>query len=214
MRFLRGKSSPADTGTGPDAAVEVSAPTPDGVEPARPPGKGRPTPSRREAEGRRRGPAPPPPKNQREALRRMRSTKQERREASATRRQRMLAGDEKYLLPRDRGADKAYTRDIVDSRRSLMSLFMPLALVILVVIFIPSPALAQFTSLLTTAMLLTMLVEGFLLGRLVNRKVRERYPETTASKLGLGFYAFTRATQIRRLRVPKPRYSPAAPVDA
>jgi hypothetical protein len=125
----------------------------------------------------------------------------------------MLAGDEKYLLPRDRGADKAYVRDIVDSRRHVMSLFMPMAAFVLLGVFIPSPALRQVTSLLTTAMLLTMLVEGYLLGRLVNRRVRERFPETRASRIGLGFYAFTRATQLRRLRVPKPRYSPSAPVD-
>lgn len=143
----------------------------------------------------------------------MRSTKQERRKESASRRERMLAGDEKYLLPRDRGADKAYARDIIDSRRNVMSLFMPLAAFVLLGVFIPSPELRQFTSLLTTVMLLTMLVEGYLLGRLVNRRVRERFPETRASKIGLGFYAFTRATQIRRLRVPKPRYSPSAPVD-
>ncbi len=216
MRFLRGKGSPADAETRADAGVEVSSAT--AGEPGIPTGgrtagKGRPTPSRREAEGRRRGPAPPPPRTQREALRRMRSTKQERRKESATRRERMLAGDEKYLLPRDRGADKAYVRDIVDSRRHVMSLFMPMAAFVLLGVFIPSPALRQVTSLLTTAMLLTMLVEGYLLGRLVNRRVRERFPETRASRTGLGFYASTRATQLRRLRVPKPRYSPSAPVD-
>ncbi len=214
MRFLRGKNSPAEAEPGPDAGLEVSSAGKSGTPTAgRTVGKGRPTPTRREAEGRRRGPAPPPPRTQREALRRMRSTKQERRKEAATRRERMLAGDEKYLLPRDRGADKAYARDLVDSRRNIMGLFMPLAAVVLLGVFIPYPAFRQFTSLLTTAMLLTMLVEGYLLGRLINRRVRERFPETRASKIGLGFYAFTRATQLRRLRVPKPRYSPSAPVD-
>jgi hypothetical protein len=125
----------------------------------------------------------------------------------------MLAGDEKYLLPRDRGADKAYARDLVDSRRNVMGLFMPLALFILLTILVPSPALQQFASILTTVMLLTMLAEGFVLGRQVNRRVREHFPDTRSSRLGLGMYAFTRATQVRRLRVPKPRHSPASPVD-
>lgn len=216
MRFLRGKSNPADAETGRDPGVGVpaaSAAEPGTPTTGRTAGKGRPTPSRREAEGRRRGPTPPPPRTQREALRRMRSTKQERRRKSATRRERMLAGDERYLLPRDRGADKAYARDLVDSRRHVMSLFMPLAAFVLLGVFMPFPAFRQFTSLLTTAMLLTMLMEGYLLGRLVNRRVRERFPGIRASRIGLGFYAFTRATQIRRLRVPKPRYSPSTPVD-
>ncbi len=123
-----------------------------------------------------------------------------------------MAGDERYLLPRDRGPHKGYARDLVDSRRNVMGLFMPLAVVILLVLFIPIPAVQQYASLLSTAMLLTMLIEGVMLGRLVNNRVRQRFPDAGGSKLGLGFYAFTRATQLRRLRVPKPRVSPGANV--
>src|SRR5579884_3322216 len=45
-------------------------------------GKGRPTPKRRDAEGRRRGPVPPPPRTQREAMKRARGNKEERRRAA------------------------------------------------------------------------------------------------------------------------------------
>lgn len=207
MRFLRGKSSTAD-GEADQDAVEVSPADTS----TRAGGKGRPTPTRREAEGRKRGPVPPPPRTQREALKRLRSSKDERRKAGATRRQRMLAGDQRYLLPRDRGPEKAFARDLVDSRRNVMGLFMPLALFILVTILVPSPALQVFASYVTTAMLLTMVVEGYLLGRLVNRQVRAHFPDTATSRFGLGLYAFTRATQLRRLRVPKPRHTAADPV--
>ena len=202
MRFLRGKAGTRGTES---EAVEL-APSPE-MAPGkgRTPGKGRPTPTRREAEGRRRGPAPPPPRTQREALRRMRGSKEERRTATAERRARMMAGDEKYLMPRDRGPVKAYARDIVDSRRSILGAFMPLAVLVLVVLFIPSPALQQYVSLICMAMLLLMIFEGFLLGRLVNFRVRARYPDAKESRFGLGWYAFTRATQLRRLRVPRPR---------
>ncbi|MQA17263.1 MAG: DUF3043 domain-containing protein [Pseudonocardiaceae bacterium] len=212
VRLLRGKTRSG----GPESSDDADAPgLPDpsaGGARAHNPGKGRPTPRRREAEGHKRGPAPPPPRNQREAMRRFRGSKKERRKDSAVRRERMMAGDERYLLPRDRGPHKAYARDLVDSRRNIMGLFMPLAAVILLVIFIPVPAVQQYASLLSTAMLLTMLVEGVLLGRLVNKQVRERFPDTAGGRLGLGFYAFTRATQLRRLRVPKPRVSPGARV--
>ncbi|MPZ66787.1 MAG: DUF3043 domain-containing protein [Pseudonocardiaceae bacterium] len=224
MKFLRAKSDSREAGAddhGGDAAT-ADAPTRgagDGNGRTHSTGKGRPTPSRRESEARKRGPAPPPPRNQREAIRRFRSSKKERRKDSAERRkdsaerrERMMAGDERYLLARDRGPHKAYARDLVDSRRNVMGLFMPLAAVILLVIFIPIPAVQQYASLLSTAMLLTMLVEGVMLGRLVNKRVRERFPDAAGSKLGLGFYAFTRATQLRRLRVPKPRVSPGADV--
>ncbi|HEY3896636.1 MAG TPA: DUF3043 domain-containing protein [Pseudonocardiaceae bacterium] len=175
-------------------------------------GKGRPTPSRREAEGRKRGPAPPPPQTQREALRRMRGTKEERRNATAQRRERMLAGDEKYLLPRDRGPVKAYVRDLVDSRRHLAGVFMPLAVLVIVVILVPSPLVQQYVSLVSMVMLLAIIVEGVLLGRTINRHVRQRFPDAAESTSGLGLYAIMRATQLRRLRVPKPRVARGEPI--
>ncbi len=124
----------------------------------------------------------------------------------------MMAGDEKYLLPRDRGPVKAYARDLVDSRRNVAGLFMPLALLVVLVILIPSPPVQQYVSLLSMAMLVTMIAEGVLLGRIINRRVRARFPDSKVSPMSLGFYALTRATQLRRLRVPKPRVGHGDPV--
>jgi hypothetical protein len=142
----------------------------------------------------------------------MRGSKEERRNATAERRARMMAGDEKYLLPRDRGPVKAYVRDLVDSRRHLAGAFMPLALLVVLVILVPSPVVQQYVSLLSMTMLLAIIVEGVLLGRVVNRRVRERFPTAKESGTSLGFYAMTRATQLRRLRVPKPRLGPGDPI--
>ena len=97
-------------------------------------GKGRPTPKRRDAEAKRRGPAPPPPRTQREAsklAKANRPSREDQRAAAAARREGMARGDDRYLLPRDRGPVKAYIRDVVDSRPHIMGLFMPLALVVL-----------------------------------------------------------------------------------
>ena len=196
MRFLRG-----NTGSGaaePEPAVERTLDPEDVSHRARNVGKGRPTPSRRETQGRRRGPAPPPPRTQREALRRMRGSKAQRRE-------RMLAGDQSYLLPRDQGPVKAYVRDLVDSRRHLAGAFMPLALLVIVVVLVPSPVLQESVSFVSMAMFIGVVIEGVLLGRTVTRHVRERFPNSAESGTSLGFYAMTRATQLRRLRVPKPR---------
>lgn len=212
VRFLRGKTGSGAADPEPEPPVETEADPDDVGQRPRTAGKGRPTPSRREAEGRKRGPAPPPPRTQREALRRMRGSKDERRSAAADRRERMLAGDEKYLLARDRGPVKAYVRDLVDSRRHLAGAFMPLALLVIVVILVPSPFVQQYVSLVSMAMLLAIIVEGVLLGRTVTRRVRERFPDTSDSGASLGFYAMTRATQLRRLRVPKPRIDRGDPV--
>ena len=210
MRFLRGITGPG--ATEPEPVVEGKRPAEDVSHRTHAVGKGRPTPRRREAEGRKRGPAPPPPRTQREALRRMRGTKTQRRTAAAERRERMLAGDQKYLLPRDQGPVKAYVRDLVDSRPHLAGAFMPLALLVIVVILVPSPVMQQYVSLVSTAMLLAIVIEGVLLGRTVKRRVRERFPHATESGASLGFYAMTRATQLRRLRVPKPRVGRGDPI--
>jgi hypothetical protein len=50
-----------------------------------------------------------------------------------------------------------------------------------------------------------MVLEGILLGRQVTQQVRVRFPKEQAGAVSLGWYAFTRASQIRRLRIPKAR---------
>ncbi|MEO6090073.1 MAG: DUF3043 domain-containing protein [Umezawaea sp.] len=212
MRFLR-RSSNESTATVDDTAPEVV----DDLDKSRTPGKGRPTPKRREAQGRRTGPVPPPPRTQREALKRARGnkskmSKEDRRAASADRRAKMLAGDEKYLLPRDRGPVKAYIRDLVDARRNLMGLFMPLAIVVFAALLTPLVIVQTYATFVTTFMLLAMVLEGIVLGRIVTKKVRAKFPTEPIRGLSIGWYSFIRASQLRRLRVPKPRVSPGAVV--
>jgi hypothetical protein len=175
-------------------------------------GKGRPTPKRREAEVRRRGPAAPPPRNQREAAKRARVNKDDRRQAAADRRAGLASGDEKYLMPRDKGPVKEYVRDVVDSRRHLIGLFMPLAVVVLIATVAPVPLLQVFAAPATLVIVLVMLLDGIVLGRTINRRVRVKFPTAKGGGLSLGWYAFSRAMQIRRLRLPKPRLKPGAAV--
>ena len=215
MRFLRRKEaeSTAEPDSGEDAAVD------DAQNKSHTPGKGRPTPKRREAEQRRRGPIAPPPRTTREAMRRARGNKDERKELSAKhreirakQRERMMAGDDQYLMPRDRGPVKAYIRDLVDSRRNLLGLFMPLAILIFVALLVPDPRVQSLTTLLCLAMLVVMIFEGMMSGRRITRLVREKFPKETVRGLSIGWYSFIRASQIRKLRVPKPRVRPGAKV--
>ncbi|WP_028922767.1 DUF3043 domain-containing protein [Pseudonocardia acaciae] len=218
MRFLRRRSDDAaDTAVeGSEAEVEDATTIKDAFGRSYTPAKGRPTPKRRDAEGKRRGPAPPPPKTQREAqklARKNRASRAERRKEAAERRGRMLAGDERALLPRDRGPVKAYVRDIVDSRPHLAGLFMPLAgLVILSLVLQSTPVIQSYVSLFCMAMMVAMALEGVLLGRRVTQLARARFPKENISPLGLGWYAFSRSSQIRKLRVPKPKVKRGDPV--
>ncbi|TQF73551.1 DUF3043 domain-containing protein [Rhodococcus spelaei] len=214
MKLLRrGNADNSDNGD--HEVVESTA-----VEPspsAETAGKGRPTPSRREAEGRRRGPVAPAPltaKEARDRRKQTRGSKEDRKQASverradaADRRARMLAGEDKYLLPRDKGPVRADVRDLVDSRRHLVGLFMPLAILLILAMFL-NPAIQAIVTLAMLIMMLFMLVEGYLMGRRINRQVRERYPDSIDGGFKLGWYAFVRASQIRKMRAPQPRVSP------
>lgn len=214
MRFLRRKdaeSTDVDTDGGEAEFSEEDA----ARNKAHTPGKGRPTPKRREAEQRKRGPVAPPPRTTREALKRARGNKEERKELSAkrreiraTQRERMMAGDEKYLMPRDRGPVKAFIRDSVDSRRNLLGLFMPLAILIFIALLVPNPAVQSYTTLLCLLMLVAMIIEGILLGARLTKQVRQKFPKEPVRGLSVGWYAFIRSSQLRKLRVPKPRVRP------
>ncbi len=186
--------------------------------------KGRPTPKRDER--RKRGPVAPAPMTAAEARRRRKEMRQKltreerkaekvaRRADMTERRERMMAGEEAYLLPRDRGPVRRYVRDIVDARRSALGLFMPAAL-FLIFIMIGAPTLVA-QDILSYAMLVlvvVMVVDGFILGRKVNRMVDAKFPENTESGWKLGFYAASRASQLRRMRAPRPQVERGAKVD-
>jgi hypothetical protein len=213
VSLLRRSSSPTGSSTGKAAEASAAQPTAESVRVAGgTAAKGRPTPKRREAENRRRGPAPAPPKTQREAAKFAKANRppkeeqrEQRRREAERRRAGMARGEDKYLPPRDRGAVRAYVRDVVDSRPHLLGLFMPLALVVVASVLVPVPAVQQYMSLFSLAMLMVMIAEGVYLGLSTTRSVRAKFPNEDVSALGTGWYAFTRATQPRRLRMPKPR---------
>ena len=178
--------------------------------------KGRPTPKRDSS--RRRGPIAPAPMTTAEARRRRkelrgpklsrderREDKVARRAATSERRERMMAGDDAYLLPRDKGPVRALARDIVDARRiSVLGLFMPAALG-LIFIMLAVPQVQYYISPAMLILMGIMIVDGLFLGRKVNRLVDEKYPDHTEGGWKLGFYAASRASQLRRMRAPRPR---------
>jgi hypothetical protein len=171
-----------------------------------PEGKGRPTPSRREAEKARKQRVKPP-LTRREALRRERELA--RSERGRTRRA-MATGDERHFLERDKGPVRRFLRDYVDSRRTLAEFFLPTILVVLLTSFVNSPQVRLFSSLLWMVSMLLVIVDLTVLGIRVKREVRRRFPDDT--RRGHVLYAIARSTQIRKLRLPKPAVKPGTPV--
>jgi hypothetical protein len=187
--------------------------------------KGRPTPKRNQA-ARKRGPVAPAPMTAAEARRRRKELRQkltreerktekiERRAAMAERRERMMAGEDDYLLPRDKGPVRRFARDVVDSRRNVLGLFMPAALgLIFVMLAVPSVQVQRLLSPAMLVLVLIMVIDGFIVGRKVNRLVDEKFPDNTESGWKLGFYAASRASQLRRMRAPRPRVNRGDKVD-
>ncbi|BBX73160.1 hypothetical protein MSHI_10660 [Mycobacterium shinjukuense] len=122
----------------------------------------------------------------------------------AQRRERMMAGEEAYLLPRDQGPIRRYVRDVVDSRRNLLGLFMPSALALLFVMF-AVPQLQYYMSPAMLVLMALMTIDGIILGRKVATLVDAKFPSNTESRWKLGLYAAGRASQVRRMRVPRPQ---------
>lgn len=197
------------------------------AEPARPKGytppKGRPTPKRHDQEVKRgviRDPDALTPAQQQQRNKELKKTmskqewkayKKEQREknraASKQMQARIDAGDERYLMDRDRGPVRRYVRDWVDSRRFFNNYVMPLALVLLLILIIGTwlPRLASILSLITLVFMAVILIEAVIIGRRANAAVRAKFPNATDTGFGLGMYAFSRASQPRSWRSPKPQ---------
>jgi hypothetical protein len=172
----------------------------DPAAPAKEGGKGRPTPKRREARSTRKL-VETPPANRKDAMRRMRERQREER---AEARQGMMRGDERYLLPRDRGPVRALVRDIVDARRNVGTWFLAGAFVVLIGGSIPNQAVRSGANIIWLLLVLALLVDGFVLARGIRRAVGARFPDE--KKFGaLYLYGVLRSTVFRRMRTPRPR---------
>ena len=183
--------------------------------PAAQAGKGRPTPKRSVAEASRyrtitgattsgRGPAP-------KATPGRKLTPEEKSRARKDRSDQMAAmrrGEEWALGARDRGPAKRLVRDYVDSHRRPMEYYL-YALILLIIALLAShssKALGNYMQLFLLAVILVIIVDGFLLRRTLFRLVHERLPNEPTR--GLAMYAIMRALMMRRLRTPAARLKP------
>ncbi len=228
MNLLGRKKDNPDSEGGRDEGVDsVTGATDSGVDVAggTTAPKGRPTP-KRSAAARKRGPVAPAPmttaeaRKRRKELRNSQSKEERKAERVArradmdSRRAKMMAGDEAYLLPRDKGPVKRYVRDLVDSRRNVLGLFMPSALVLVFFMMALPPVQTQgLLSIAMLALMVIMAIDGVLLSRRINKRVDAKFPDNTESGWKLGFYASSRASQLRRMRVPKPQVNRGDKVD-
>lgn len=174
--------------------------------------KGRPTPKRRESQGRR-GPVIAP-KTRKEAYARQRQLSKEQKVNRSTGKPRTVAeqraalraGDASVLPRRDQGKTRKLARDYVDSHRMLSNYLLWLFPIMIVGVIVPAAQIAVF------AVFLALLVEWYLTGRRIRALSLERYEEAQGSNLSIGFYAGTRAYLPRRWRLPAPQVERGEPI--
>ncbi|QIX26281.1 DUF3043 domain-containing protein [Nocardioides sp. JQ2195] len=166
----------------------------------RPGSKGRPTPSRKDAEAAARARAKMP--NDRKAQ--ARRQRELRMESSQKVRQAMKTGDEAHLPPRDKGPVRRFIRDYVDSRLGFTELLAPLLLIIVLMGYglFGSGAVRMANSLWFITLVLVIGDILFLRFR-VRSQVRKRFPDESLK--GVTMYAVMRAVNMRFLRLPKPQ---------
>ncbi|HST84736.1 MAG TPA: DUF3043 domain-containing protein [Kineosporiaceae bacterium] len=171
-------------------------------------GKGRATPTRREAELRNRRPvvgAPPPPRGATRAERKIQRNERRTaaREARIRGRVALANGDERALPSRDKGPVRKFVRDYVDARRNLGEFFMPVALVSLAIGFIGVEQARVLSLILLYLMVIAIAVDSFLLSRRLKRVTQAKFGDKGTA--GSGAYGVMRALQLRRMRMPKPQ---------
>lgn len=163
----------------------------------KPGGKGRPTPSRKEAEAAAKARAKVP-RTRREQMRAQRGA---RSESSKTVRQGMRDGDERYMLARDRGPVRRFIRDFVDSRFSFVELMVPLLIVTLMLGYSGSPYLVGVGNTVLLGTVLLVVLDILLMRFKLRRELTRRFPDEPTK--GTTYYAIMRALQMKFMRLPK-----------
>ena len=159
--------------------------------------KGRATPTRKEQEAQRKRPLIGAKTPEARAL-----TRDQQRAQRERARIGMANGEEKYLQPRDRGPQKRFIRDYVDSRWGLGELVIPvLGFVVIVTLIIPSTQTIGTFALY--GFIVLVLIDLIVLTVMLRRALRARFGEGNVDRIGL--YHATRSIQLRPMRLPKPQ---------
>jgi hypothetical protein len=164
--------------------------------------KGRPTPKRKDAQASTKVASLAPASSKAEKKR----AKDAARVARMNHRAAYLRGDESALPLRDRGPEKKFVRNYIDSRRSIGEYFLPIIGFVLVLSLIPVSVFAVAGIAIMYSVLLVSVFDGIFLSRKIKAEVTKRFPDKSTK--GLGLYGWLRSTQMRRMRAPKPQIKP------
>ncbi|MEV6951333.1 DUF3043 domain-containing protein [Streptomyces sp. NPDC051183] len=179
------------------AADKVSADLSQPRDPQAP--KGRPTPKRAVAQSQRKAVVASTGNRKEDAKR----ARERRREEMAKQREALANGDERYLPARDKGPVRRFVRDFVDSRFSVAEMFLPLAVVILVLSMVRVQSIQSIALMLWLGVIVLIILDSIGLVFRLRKALAERFPDER--RRGAVAYGLMRTLQMRRLRLPKPQ---------
>lgn len=169
--------------------------------------KGRPTPKMKQAQAAGIRPLVPVDRKASAKAAKARLREKENAEYEA-----MQKGDINHMPKAERLPWRIYIRDYVDARFNLGEWFIPVAFAILIVsMFVTSLMQNQWASIIMMALmygyLIAVIIDVWLMWRKLKAKLIAKYGEQSVSKGSRSFsYTWSRSIQMRRWRLPKPRY--------
>jgi hypothetical protein len=195
---LAANQSPSFEGFALFRRTKAEAPTE--AAPVAPGAKGRPTPTRKEAEAaaKARAKAALDPKASKGAARN--ATRDQRGSNSRAIREGIKNGDERYLGRRDKGPVRRFVRDFVDVRLNIAEFTIPLLFASLALSAAKQVGLGNG---ILNATLIVVTLDSIWMVFKLRRELKRRFPEENTK--GTTFYALTRALQLRFMRIPKSR---------
>lgn len=166
-------------------------------------GKGRRTPTRKEAEAARKKQMKVPVTRKEQAKR----ERAAREEIRLKQREALKTGDEKFLPARERGPVRRFCRDYVDRRWNVAEFLLPMLALIFVALFVGGSISADVQAILTAAIypaiIIGTVIDEFIMVRGLKKQLKKRFsPDETRGAVA---YSVMRTTQLRRFRLPKPQ---------
>lgn len=174
-------------------------------------GKGRATPSRKEAEQARKKQMKTPT-SRKDQAKRQRSAREAMRNKQ---REALKTGEEKYLPGRDRGPARRFARDYVDRRWNVAEFLLVFLVIVLILGFVAGGATQSWAASLTViaypVIIVAVVVDEILMIRGLRRELKARFtPEVSRGTVS---YAVLRTMQLRRMRLPKPQLGHGDPLQ-
>ena len=166
--------------------------------------KGKPTPSRKEAQAKLKvsSLSPAASKEAKKAL------KAQARVRRLETRAAYMRGEESALPLRDRGQARRFVRNYVDQQKSITEYFLVIIIFVLFLTVMPVASVQLAAIAIMYSTMIFVAVNGFLMSRKIKKVVAEKFPGESTK--GLGLYGWMRSTQLRRLRAPAPQVGPGS----